>query len=266
MGVAISEPVAPRSTTLAGRLPLVVVKPIWPVSTDPALPEIARATTLRLRTLLGLFDEIDVATADGPAKEPVSFGDYVVEGHIGLAEDGRPRLSVEVVARATRRVIGSFVIDATPDAPPGQPFGDPAIRSVAAGIAQSYGLIVGDQFGSGAAGAASLPFGCIVDAIAYRRSFAQDLLAPTVACLQRTIHDDPGFSLAHAFLALLYVDAYRSGIRLPAGPADLVAAAYQSARQAIEQRPLSARAFQAFTAALTARGDLDGALAMAEKA
>ncbi len=183
---------------------------------------------------------------------------YVVTGSV-RSDSGAVKINARLADADSGRIIWSETYDRglTPGAlldVQGE-----LAAGIASALGEPYGIVhrdVADRLQSGAI--PSMPsYECVLRAYAYRRTFADDLRAPTFACLEQATRRDPGYAAAWALLAWLHLDA----ARFEASPGEdltpALAPALEAAQRAVVIAPTSVVALQALAAINYYLGDFD---------
>jgi tetratricopeptide (TPR) repeat protein len=233
-----------------------------------------RALEVRVRDALARFDLVDVlATPDArpaldcgaaPAAASSAFSlGGLVENH----EDG----SVSVLLRLSDVCDGTIVWSREFESlKRGDPTGTEValVRDIMSAIAEPYGIIQARARARAAAAggvAAAGPYGCVLLAYGYWRSYAPAEHASARECLERALAADDTFALGHALLAELYLDEVRTGA--PAGAATpALNRALTEAEQAVELAPTSAYARRVLMDVHFFRGERGQAMSAGEAA
>lgn len=233
-----------------------------------------RALEVRVRDALARFDLVDVlATPDArpaldcsapPAAASSAFSlGGLVENH----EDG----SVSVLLRLSDVCDGTIVWSREFESlKRGDPTGTEValVRDIMSAIAEPYGIIQARARARAAAAGgvtAAGPYGCVLLAYGYWRSYAPAEHASARDCLERALAADDTFALGHALLAELYLDEVRTGA--PAGaPTPALNRALTEAEQAVELAPTSAYARRVLMDVHFFRGERGQAISAGETA
>jgi TolB-like protein len=109
-------------------------------------------------------------------------------------------------------------------------------------------------------------YACILRAYDYRRTFQDDLFAPTLACLKQAVVRDPDYADAWAMLGWLHLDAVRQDIAPAAERPAEMAAAFDAASHAVDLDRKSLRALEALSAVTFFQGDYAAAEALQREA
>jgi TolB-like protein len=109
-------------------------------------------------------------------------------------------------------------------------------------------------------------YDCVLQADDLRRRVLPPALAPEVrACLERAVHEEPGYADAWMMLALIEIDEARF-TPLALAPPDRLDLAHSAARRAVELAPDSGKAHMALMMASFLRGEVEEALASGQVA
>ncbi|MDR6954538.1 tetratricopeptide (TPR) repeat protein [Ancylobacter sp. 3268] len=208
----------------------------------------ARALEMRIRDALARFDLLDVlASPDARPRLDCGVGGasphsaFALGGLVESHEDGAISLLMRLSDLCDGTIVWSRDFDAL------RPSEDPIavenelVREIMASLAEPYGVIqarararVMSSGGSGKAG----PYGCVLLAYDYWRSYLPADHAAARSCLEKAVAADGTFALGYALLAELYLDEIRNGANpRPSPPA--LNRALASAEQAIELSPTS---------------------------
>lgn len=235
----------------------------------------ARAIEVRVRDALARFDLLDVL-ASPDARPALSCGaegvsPYSVFALAGLVEnhdDG----SISVLLRLSDLCDGTIVwsreFDSLRRGSDATASEVALVRDIMAAIAEPYGIIqarararVTAAGGTAAAG----PYGCVLMAYSYWRSYLPAEHRQARECLEKAVAADPTFALGNALLAELYLDELRNGVNpQPGTPA--VNRALAAAEQAVELAPTSAYAQRVLMDVHFFRGERGAAIAAGEAA
>jgi tetratricopeptide (TPR) repeat protein len=231
-----------------------------------------RALEVRVRDALARFDLVDVlATPDArPAQDcgnAAASSAFSLGGLVENHEDG----SVSVLLRLSDVCDGTIVWSREFESlKRGDPTGTEValVRDIMSAIAEPYGIIQARARARTAAGGgvnAAGPYGCVLLAYGYWRSYAPAEHATARECLERALAADDTFALGHALLAELYLDEMRTGA--PAGaPTPALNRALTEAEQAVELAPTSAYARRVLMDVHFFRGERGQAISAGEAA
>ncbi|WP_246659469.1 hypothetical protein [Ancylobacter moscoviensis] len=235
----------------------------------------AQAIEVRVRDALARFDLLDVlaspdarpalrCSAEGTSPHSVFALGGLVENH----DDG----SISVLLRLSDLCDGTIVWSREFDSL--RRGGDASasevalVRDIMAAIAEPYGIIqsrararVTAAGGPEAAG----PYGCVLTAYSYWRSYVPAEHDAARACLEKAVAADSTFALGYALLAELYLDEVRAGANPQPGPPAL-ARALTAAEQAVELAPTSAYARRVLMDVHFFRGERAATIAAGEAA
>lgn len=233
-----------------------------------------RALEVRVRDALARFDLVDVLatpdarpsqecnTAKAAASSAFSLGG-LVENH----EDG----AVSVLLRLSDVCDGTIVWSREFE---GLKRGDPTgtemalVRDIMSAIAEPYGIIQARARARATASGgltAAGPYGCVLLAYSYWRSYTPAEHTRARECLQNALAADDTFALGHALLAELYLDEVRTGA--PAGASTpALNRALAQAEQAVELAPTSAYARRVLMDVHFFRGERGQAIAAGDTA
>lgn len=235
----------------------------------------ARAIEVRVRDALARFDLLDVL-ASPDARPALSCGaegvsPYSVFALAGLVEnhdDG----SISVLLRLSDLCDGTIVwsreFDSLRRGSDATASEVALVRDIMAAIAEPYGIIqarararVTAAGGTAAAG----PYGCVLMAYSYWRSYLPAEHKQARECLEKAVAADPTFALGKALLAELYLDEVRNGVN-PEPGAPPLHRALAAAEQAVELAPTSAYAQRVLMDVHFFRGERGAAIAAGEAA
>jgi tetratricopeptide (TPR) repeat protein len=233
-----------------------------------------RALEVRVRDALARFDLVDVlATPDArPAQDcgaapPAASSAFSLGGLVENHDDG----SVSVLLRLSDVCDGTIVWSREFE---GLKRGDPTatevalVRDIMSAIAEPYGIIQARARARAAAAGginAAGPYGCVLLAYNYWRSYMPAEHASARECLEHALEADDTFALGHALLAELYLDEVRTGA--PAGaPTPALNRALAEAEQAVELAPTSAYARRVLMDVYFFRGDRGQAVSAGDAA
>ncbi|MCS0503048.1 tetratricopeptide repeat protein [Ancylobacter mangrovi] len=283
---ALVSSIALRPIERANRLgmPMVEVRPFDSTGGAPLPPSeitrsagvvtsgefTARAIEVRVRDALARFDMLDVLAS--PEVHPVvscgsagvsPYSAFALGGLVENHEDG----SMSVLLRLSDLCDGTIVWSREFDSL--KPGGDPSatevalVRDIMAAIAEPYGVIqarararVTASGGPDKAG----PYGCVLDAYSYWRSYLPAEHRRARQCLERSVAADSTFALGYALLAELDLDEIRTGVE-PRSDQPVLDRALAAAEQAVELEPTSAFAQRVLMDVHFFRGERSAAIA-----
>lgn len=219
-----------------------------PTSRPPGGEFPARALETRIRDALARFDLLDVlASPDArprlacTASTHAPHSAFALGGLVENHEDGSISLLLRLSDLCDGTIVWSREFDSL------RPSSDPTavenelVREVMASLAEPYGVIqarararVMSAGGTAAAG----PYGCVLTAYDYWRSYLPAEHAAARSCLEKAVAADGTFALGSALLAELYLDEIRNGANPRAEP-PAVNRALAAAEQAVELSPTS---------------------------
>lgn len=277
--IAASEPHPVERANRLG-IPMVEVRTFEATGTPtPASaggpPEFdPKALEVRVRDALARFDLVDVlATPDArPAQDcsaapAAASSAFSLGGLVENHEDG----SVSVLLRLSDVCDGTIVWSREFESlKRGDPTGTEValVRDIMSAIAEPYGIIQARARARAAASGgtnAAGPYGCVLLAYGYWRSYTPAEHASARECLERAVAADDTFALGHALLAELYLDEMRTGA--PAGaPTPALNRALTEAEQAVELAPTSAYARRVLMDVYFFRGERGQAISAGETA
>ncbi|MEP3331548.1 hypothetical protein [Sedimentitalea sp.] len=140
---------------------------------------------------------------------------YVVHGTV-LTESDQVSASVQLLSGDTDELVwgASYDLELAPDAI--MALRDTVSAEIAAVIGQPYGPLNNDIRTRGGAHPASLDsYLCVLQAYAYRRSFAEAEFDSVRHCLEASVTQNPKYADAWAMLGWLHLDAVRHGFVSP---------------------------------------------------
>lgn len=235
----------------------------------------ARAIEVRVRDALARFDLLDVLAspdarpslrcgAEGTSPHSVFALGGLVENH----DDGSVSLLLRLSDLCDGTIVWSHEFDSL------RRGGDPSaaevalVRDIMAAIAEPYGIIqarararVTAAGGPAAAG----PYGCVLMAYSYWRSYAPREHDAARDCLEKAVRADSTFALGYALLAELYLDEVRAAAN-PRSDAPALNRALAAAEQAVELAPTSAYARRVLMDVHFFRGERGATIAAGEAA
>ncbi|MCK0195997.1 tetratricopeptide repeat protein [Ancylobacter sp. 6x-1] len=236
----------------------------------------ARAIETRVRDALARFDLLDVL-ASPEVRPSVNCGDgegrlssaFSLGGLVENHDDG----SVAVLLRLADVCDGTIVWSREFESL--RRGNDPTateialVRDIMVAIAEPYGIIQARARARIAAANAPLeavgPYGCILVAYNYWRSYIPADHARARDCLERAVGDDPGFSVGFSVLAELYLDEVRNGANARTDTPALNRA-LAAAEQAVDLAPTSAYARRVLMDVHFFRGERGPAIAAGDAA
>ncbi|HSI41970.1 MAG TPA: hypothetical protein VLA00_15610 [Xanthobacteraceae bacterium] len=233
-----------------------------------------KALEVRVRDALARYDLLDVlATPDARPAVDCSSGSarphsaFALGGMVEHHEDGTVAVLLRLADVCDGTIVWSREFESLKYS------ADPTIaelglvRDIMAAIAEPYGVIQSRARARAAAagGVASAgPYGCVLMAFGYWRSFLPAEHARARDCLEKAVAADSGFSVGYALLAELYLDELRNGANPQPGlPLDRALAA---AEQAVELEPTSSYARRVLLDVHFFRGERGAAIAAGEAA
>ena len=132
------------------------------------------------------------------------------------------RIGAQLVEMPSSRVIWAEQFDRKLEAGSLLEVESDIATAIATALGQPYGIIkteLTDRLSGGFTPSIS-SYECVLRAYAYRRTFAAELHAPVLACLEAAVKRDPEFADAWAMLGWLQMDAARFNL-VPADDVDL---------------------------------------------
>ncbi|MFT0858490.1 tetratricopeptide repeat protein [Ancylobacter sp. G4_0304] len=235
----------------------------------------ARAIEVRVRDALARFDLLDVLSSPD-ARPSLGCASTANAPHSafalgGLVEHHEDR-AISVLLRLTDLCDGTIVWSREFDGL--RPGTDSSaaevalVREIMAAIAEPYGVIQARARSRvvAAGGAANAgPYGCVLEAYSYWRSYVPAEHERARACLEKAVESDGTFALGYALLAELYLDEVRNGVNPRPGPPALNRA-LAAAEQAVELAPTSAYVRRVLMDVHFFRGERGPALAAGDAA
>lgn len=234
-----------------------------------------RAIEMRVRDALARFDLLDVlATPEVRPSADCSGGGrlsaaFSLGGMVENHEDG----SVAVLLRLADVCDGTIVWSREFESL--RRGNDPTltevalVRDIMAAVAEPYGIIQARARARIAAAGAPLeqagPYGCVLMAYGYWRSYLPAEHRRARECLEAAVAGDTGFAVGNALLAELYLDEMRNGVN-PRTDAPALNRALAAAEQAVELAPTSAYARRVLMDVHFFRGERGPAIAAGEAA
>ncbi|WP_371348708.1 tetratricopeptide repeat protein [Ancylobacter sp. IITR112] len=209
----------------------------------------AEGIEVRVRDALARFDLLDVlASPDArPALRCAGEGAsassaFALGGLVENHDDGTLSVLLRLSDLCDGTIVWSREFDSLKRGGDATALEIGLVRDIMAAIAEPYGVIqarararVTAAGGPGAAG----PYGCVLTAYAYWRSYLPAEHEAARACLEKAVAEDRTFALGYALLAELYLDEIRAGAPSRAATPALNRA-LAAAEQAVELAPTSA--------------------------
>ncbi|MDJ1157890.1 hypothetical protein QNA08_06545 [Chelatococcus sp. SYSU_G07232] len=245
-------------------LPLVVVEP---VETQGAMPAwfSGNSLVIGVANAIARFDEVQVLDRSAAAPGAADSLPRAAERYRLVLRLANLLDTVAVSARLIHEASGAVVW--TRDFQPVGPENATTnaelwlARSIAATIAQPYGVIFADLRNRPAA---PPEWRCLSMAFDYWHGPTEARHAEVRDCLEAVVAAQPGFASAQASLAFAYLEEYRSGYNHRAGAT--LDRALAAAMKAVQIAPESARAHQALLDVHFIRGEHAEAFAAGRKA
>ncbi|WGD29951.1 hypothetical protein AncyloWKF20_19725 [Ancylobacter sp. WKF20] len=235
----------------------------------------ARALEVRVRDALAHFDLLDVLASPDvrPALDcgPGSNSPHSVFALGGLVEnhdDGSISLLLRLSDMCDGTIVWSREFDSLKRGGDATASEIALVRDIMAAIAEPYGIIQARARAQvmAAGGVANAgPYGCVLLAYSYWRSYRPEEHERARTCLEAAVAADRGFALGYALLAELTLDEIRNGAAA-ASPKPAANRALAAAEQAVELAPTSALAQRALMHVHFFRGERGGVLAAGEAA
>lgn len=235
----------------------------------------ARAIEVRVRDALARFDLLDVL-ASPDARPALSCGSgagspnsaFALGGLVENHDDGTISVLLRLSDLCDGTIVWSREFDSLRRGGDASASEVALVRDIMAAIAEPYGVIqtrararVTAAGGPATAG----PYGCVLTAYSYWRSYVPAEHEQARACLEKAVEVDRTFALGYALLAELYLDEVRMGANPRAG-APALNRALAAAEQAVELAPTSAYARRVLMDVLFFRGERGPTIAAGEAA
>lgn len=218
-----------------------------------------------LQDALSAFDEIDIVTTAPQPAQRGWRGTYRLAGTVSYA-GAEVRLTVRLIEAGSGTVVWTQQFEhPRADAAP-ETVKDTVVQRLVMALAQPNGVIQARERQRRAAGEPMDPrYGCVLDALAYLRSYDSGEQPQVRECLQQALVNDPQFALGYAALGIVYtMEFYVDVDREPENP--VLDRALRAVQRALELAPGSARAYHALMTVLFARGEHAAAIEAGEKA
>ncbi|MCV3244094.1 tetratricopeptide repeat protein [Mesorhizobium sp. ZC-5] len=249
-------PPGDSSESLPLRGPAVLVRPFNSHGDSSNIPILAAGISERLIADLNRFpgirlyvprandDQTALADLIG-AKEPDTTS-FVLTGSVNAQGTG-VRIGAQLVDVMSGRVIWAEQFDRQLEASSLLDLEADIATAIATAIGQPYGVIHTELTGR-------LPHGfkpempsyeCVLRAYAYRRTFATELHAPILACLEASVKRDPEYADAWAMLGWLRMDAARFNLVAPEDMSLAYSRALEAASRAVALDGRNVLAFKA---------------------
>lgn len=257
------------AATKADRRPLILVQPVVVSGVPPDVALSPDTLKSKLLSTLARFDDIRVIAEPGaqagapvaPADLHLGRGNYQLRTTVGYRNDGTVRLLALLDDVSSGTIIWANSFDAGRVEKYNDDIEDALVGDLATTLAQPYGVIYAQEVAKRAVDGGAVRYGCVQQMIELRRIENPALAASARACLERATTIDPQFASGFAALSLLDIRDYYLG---DGGDRALIDHAMATATRAIELKPQSARAHQALSGALFARGETARALRQGE--
>lgn len=209
----------------------------------------AEGIEVRVRDALARFDLLDVlaspdarpalrCSGEGAAASSAFALGGLVENH----DDGTLSVLLRLSDLCDGTIVWSREFDSLKRGGDATALEIGLVRDIMAAIAEPYGVIqarararVTAAGGPAVAG----PYGCVLMAYSYWRSYRPAEHEAALACLEKTVAEDRTFALGYALLAELSLDEIRAGAPMRAATPTLNRA-LAAAEQAVELAPTSA--------------------------
>lgn len=255
---ALSRPMAPRHGE-----PRILVESVEMARTDANA-----AFENRLIDVLSRFEEIVVVLPppgrdDDPSSIAAIPTDYVLSIADARSSAGsRNPLRLRLTDTRSRAVLWQreYVPAAAGDATPVR---DQFILSAVTMLLQPSGIVPAIERGRVQAGEPRRPYHCVLDAMQASRYFDRATRDSARECLETAVAEDPSFGFGHVALARIH---YRGYIYAGKPAPDELDRALDYARRGVELGPTSALAHFTLMQVQVARGFVDDATMLGERA
>jgi TolB-like protein len=209
---------------LAG--PAVVVAPFDDLSDTEAGRLLAVGLMEELITNLMRFEDLRVYSANSNlrwTKDLASFAEelqvaYEVKGSVLRAPD-HVRLAVQLLEIGSGRYVWSETYDRPLTAASIFEVQEAIAAELAGRLAEPYGIIhkvASDQFRRHRPDTL-FAYDCVLQAVAYRRTYSRERYRSARPCLEHAVRDDPGYPAAWAMLAFAHLDVWLGPLARQAG-------------------------------------------------
>ncbi|MCO5063909.1 MAG: tetratricopeptide repeat protein [Rhizobiaceae bacterium] len=200
--------------------PSVMVLPFDAVGSSQENAFLAVGIADQIVTELSRFSDFrlylpKVPTGQQVAEDPLETGSrigatYVVAGRVSSDESG-VRIGARLLEVPSGRVLWADEFDRAMAPQKLLTVQGDIADAIATALGQPYGVIKTEMTRQLAAGFSPTmtSYECVLRGYAYRRSFARELHAPVLTCLQYAVKRDPEYADAWAMLGWLYLDAAR---------------------------------------------------------
>lgn len=209
----------------------------------------AEGIEVRVRDALARFDLLDVlaspdarpalrCSGEGAAASSAFALGGLVENH----DDGTLSVLLRLSDLCDGTIVWSREFDSLKRGGDATALEIGLVRDIMAAIAEPYGVIQARARARvTAAGGPAMagPYGCVLMAYSYWRSYRPAEHEAALACLEKTVAEDRTFALGYALLAELSLDEIRAGAPMRAATPTLNRA-LAAAEQAVELAPTSA--------------------------
>lgn len=209
----------------------------------------ARAIEVRVRDALARFDLVDVL-ASPDARPALNCGTSGVSPHSAFAlgglvenhEDGTISVLLRLSDLCDGTIVWSREFDSLRRGNDSTATEIALVRDIMAAIAEPYGVIQArarSRVTAAGGPATAGPYGCVLLAYSYWRSYLPAEHAQARQCLEQAVQADGTFALGYALLAELYLDEMRNGVNPRPGTLALNRA-LAAIEHAVELAPTSA--------------------------
>ncbi len=235
----------------------------------------ARALEVRVRDALARFDLLDVLSSPD-VRPAVNCGAgsnsphsaFALGGLVENHDDGSTSLLLRLSDLCDGTIVWSREFDGLKRGADATASEVALIRDIMAAIAEPYGVIQARaraQVMAAGGPTNAGPYGCVLMAYAYWRSYRPLEHQQARTCLEAAVAADPTFALGYALLAELSLDEIRNGVPA-ASPKPAVNRALAAAEQAVELAPGSSFAQRVLMHVHFFRGERGGVIAAGEAA
>lgn len=262
----VAAPESPGSATqMTGPIraaPVIRIEPFEAIGT-PSGPAIAiDRLRHKLADAMARFDALSIITEAAPG-EALDKVEYRFTGSAEYHPDDTTTLSFRIVDVGDGAVVWSRVFARQPAEADPAATEEKVVREMAPAIAAPFGVVWARELA--AHPTRDSRRACLIETIAYWRSFTLALHEQIRQCLDRLVAADPTFAPGYTGLSLVYLRDFYLGIEHP-GDVSSIDLALRAAQHAVELKPYSARAQEALFVVWFARGEVSQAFAIGEHA